>query len=152
MKDASKKSFDPNAASEEDKNRDLKIQYWRADVDTSDFQPSTIDFLEAVGNLFSSKNWSEILEKLADPTSPFKQESDNKIFLNDVLDMRNEHLIGEMKNALQRTNVVIVPWGALHMPVFEQKLKDWGFKETHRTRRIAFSFQKTALAQTSVQP
>lgn len=155
MKKASKKSLEkrPNSGDREiDGAGPAGIQYWRADVDTSDFQASTLECIEAVGNLFSSKTLGEVVQKLADPNSPLNQQSGNEMFWSDVVDLRNEHLIDEMKEALLQTNIVVVPWGALHMPVFEKQLKDWGFQETHRVRRLAFSFQEKVLSQAAVQP
>lgn len=155
MKKASKKSRESRPHSGAGPADDLNpagIQYWRADVDTSDFQTSTLDCIEAVGNLFSSRTLGEVVRKLADPNSPLNQQSGNEVFWSDVVDMRNEHLIDEMKEALRQANIVVVPWGALHMPVFEKQLKDWGFYETYRVRRLAFSFQKQTLSQAAVHP
>jgi len=152
MINAEKKSFDPHAPGKPSINKDdSRIQYWRADVDLSDFQLSTLEYLEAMGDLLSSNSLGEVVEKLTARSSPLKEETDSKIFWADVVDLRNKHLLEKVSDALGLTDIVIVPWGALHMPIFEQQLKDWGFEETHRVRRMALNFRGKVSVEKSMK-
>ena len=46
----------------------------------------------------------------------------------DIFDERNEHLLTELASALDETDVVVVPWGAAHMPAIEDALVAQGFE------------------------
>lgn len=96
-----------------------------ADLSLSDFSPSTVALLGAVGDLYAGRgdlaaNVSA-LRALATPAA-------SKILLVDVFDKRNAHLIGEIDGALEDVDFVIVPWGAAHMPVLEDALHARGFE------------------------
>ncbi|MES2569204.1 MAG: hypothetical protein V4710_04015, partial [Verrucomicrobiota bacterium] len=48
----------------------------------------------------------------------------------------------EIDKALLNYNTIVVPWGAMHLPAIQTRLEEWGFKETQRFQRKAFSFRK----------
>ena len=122
-------------------NGPARVDYWSADLDVSAFQPKTIRYMEAVGEIFSSHDGSHLVKALSDPNSPFndKTKFDPAV---DLEDKRNAHLAEEMERALRSYNLVIVPWGAVHMPVMQHKLEEWGFKQVGRVYHQAFEFDK----------
>ncbi len=119
-----------------------QIEYLSGDVDVSVFQPATLRFLEALGMLLGSKSLREALLMLQDPDSPLTDDSEAELVFTDILDKRNEHLITEIDKALLNYNTIVVPWGAMHLPAIQTRLEEWGFKETQRFQRKAFSFRK----------
>ncbi len=64
--------------------------------------------------------------------------------MTDILTNRNAHLANEIRSALDDYDVVIVPWGALHMPEIEDTLESWGFQKTREIDRPVVKFGKSA--------
>ncbi|MDB6170811.1 MAG: hypothetical protein JWL59_122 [Chthoniobacteraceae bacterium] len=126
-----------------------EIAYVAADVDVAVFSPVTLHFLEALGNLLGSKTLSEALVVIQTPDSPLTNDAEAELVFADILDKRNEHLITEIEKALPAYDTLVIPWGAMHLPVIQAKLEKWGFKETQRFQRKAFSFQKRSAAGSS---
>jgi hypothetical protein len=133
-------AFQSQAAGRVGEGTDNSVEYRRADVDVAEFQPSTLRYLEAVAGLFASENLMDALRKVQSPESPFHDQSVGAAAMKDILDHRNVHLIGEIEEALTTHDVVVVPWGAMHLPVIEKQLVDWGFVELRRSQRRALNF------------
>lgn len=119
------------------------LEYRSADVDISDFKPATIRWIQAVAHLLESSNLRELLQKYSETSKAL--ESGNEAAFNDVLDKRNEHLLGEIQSALEAHSMVVVPWGAKHMPGVQSEIEKWGFVETARVPHQAVRFQNKAL-------
>ncbi len=96
----------------------------RADVDVADFSPGTIAFLNLTAQLYSGNLTAplivELMQKSADPQ--FAQK-----LWDDILAKRNAHLIQEIRDELQRSNALAVPWGAMHMPAMAAEMAKDGF-------------------------
>ncbi len=100
------------------------------DLDVSEFQPTSV---KALNDLF---------EMMADETKPLTslKSHDEKEFVNmlrDILDKRNEHLIGVLDHVIEKKvrPRILVPWGALHMIALEEALLKRDFRLTERKAR-----------------
>jgi hypothetical protein len=117
-----------------------QVEYRRADVDISIFQPLTLEFMNALGVILSDPTAATILRAMQGPDSPFQQPHADEIVMRDILTKRNEHLVSEIDRALETSQTVIVPWGALHLPSIEASLQERGFQETGRMDRPLIHF------------
>ena len=108
-----------------------------ADVDISDFSPSTIELLKTVALLHTKGITAETVGALFEKTqSPEEQEK----FWDDILRKRNDHLLEVIESELPNEDFIVVPWGALHMPGISKQLQTNGFKlvKTKKYRVISF--------------
>ena len=58
----------------------------------------------------------------------------------EVIGMRNRHLLERIDESLSRYALVVVPWGAAHMPELEQGLLQRDFKLDGRSSRAVVLF------------
>jgi uncharacterized protein YbaP (TraB family) len=47
---------------------------------------------------------------------------------DDLLTRRNQHLFGEIQTRLAQPEMLIVPWGAAHMPGIAKEIQKSGFR------------------------
>ncbi|MDD5349224.1 MAG: hypothetical protein PHQ12_03335 [Chthoniobacteraceae bacterium] len=119
------------------------LEYRSADVDTAEFHSTTVQWIQAFGNVIQSANFQEALAKYSQSRQTFAQGTES--VCTDLLDKRNEHLLGEIRKALDAHTMVVVPWGARHMPALQKEIESWGFVETERVRREAVRFENKTL-------
>jgi hypothetical protein len=119
------------------------VEYRSGDIDTADFKPSTVEWIRALQQILRSTTLREALENYAQTKEVLATDPDT--VYKDILDRRNEHLLGEIRKMLQDHRTVIVPWGAKHMPGLQQAIESWGFVEVARARREAMHFQNKFL-------
>jgi hypothetical protein len=112
-----------------------RLEFRRADVDISTFQPLTIAFINTLGTLLADPTPANALQTFGAQDSPFQQPHANEIVMRDILENRNAHLLGEIDAALRTHDTVVVPWGAMHLPAVEAALEAQGFRETARIDR-----------------
>lgn len=118
-----------------------RLDYRRADLDVSAFRPTTIRYINAVGTLFDDPTVERFWRAISEENSPLAGGPDiQQIVMNDILNKRNQHLIAAIDKALQTHEILIVPWGALHLPAIEAMLKERGFQETKRLDRPVVKF------------
>ncbi len=82
------------------------------DVDLSEFSNITLDCLKETMVIHTTGLTAETLPILMQPSSA---ELPQQLF-NDLLTRRNEHLLEVLRDQLEISDHVIVPWGAAHMP------------------------------------
>ena len=115
-----------------------------ADVDLSQFSPTTIELLNLVTRIHAEgltpANIRDWLQKAQSP------ELVDQLW-RDLLTLRNEHLLQEIGRALDRTDAVIVPWGAAHMPGLAQGLDPLGFKLARQQEYQVIRFSTVLKAQ-----
>ena len=109
----------------------------QADVDVDQFAATTLELL----NLFtlihtkgpSLALWVDLMSKGQDPRLAEQ-------LWRDLLTLRNEHLLKEIRIALTETGTVMVPWGAAHMPGLAQEIQNDGFKlsSSHKYQIVNF--------------
>jgi len=117
-----------------------------ADVDLRDFRPETITFLDAAGSVWSARSPGEAIAALRQ----FAGRGDAGALLSaaneDILTLRNRHLLEAITNALDKYRCVIVPWGALHLAAIEAALKAQGFVEEEASSRTLLRYATVAQA------
>ena len=96
-----------------------------ADVDVGFFTTNTIGFLNFVMRVHSQGLKPEILIQIVEfsPSPGFERE-----LINDLLDNRNRHLVGELRRRLSESEKFVVPWGAAHMPGIAREIQKLGFR------------------------
>jgi hypothetical protein len=113
----------------------------RADVDVSDFRPSTLLFLNAVGKqLGESPSFLKGFLSLNAWAEQHMTPEMNNIILNDILHLRNKALIRYLGKALDRYDTIVIPWGALHMKAIEEEVLQRGFKLSLVRERVSIDF------------
>ena len=104
-----------------------------ADVDASAFSDSTIEYLGLASDVWAA---DDVLVAFMDV---YQYGLDNpdivKLFVSEVIDLRNRNLVWEIDRALPEFGRIIVPWGALHMPEIEREILERGFTLQDRTTR-----------------
>jgi hypothetical protein len=108
---------------------DRQVRY--ADVDVSSFSPDTLRFLSGVGRVFGAPNLSEALiayVELSDMDSAMAKRTLTSL-RHDLIEQRNEHLLSELEQALADYDVIVVPWGALHLSGIETGVRALGFTQ-----------------------
>jgi hypothetical protein len=110
----------------------------RADVDVEQFADSTIQMLNVVMFIHSQGLSAENLLKLIRFSPP--PEAQNVLF-DDLLRKRNRHLLEEIKEYLTKSDYLIVPWGALHIPEIAQELEKSGFSVSETQEYVVIRFK-----------
>ncbi|MGB5950654.1 MAG: hypothetical protein WBG82_15155 [Parvibaculum sp.] len=105
----------------------------RADVDVSDLSDPTISFLREVGAIYGSHSLLEAFRRL-DAMSKRFSEKDLSTVYADLIDRRNAALIAVFDREAQGHDVIVIPWGAEHMPGIEKALRERGYEV--RSRRV----------------
>jgi hypothetical protein len=129
-------------------SRDGELAEWpvvrHADVDLSTFDPTTLEWLAWSATVWSS---SSPIAALAQLQRRLSAGGDIwTVVSGDILDRRNAHLLMEIESALEEFQRVIVPWGALHLPVIEASLVEQGFERTDSQLRRFVSWRTVAAA------
>lgn len=109
----------------------------RADLDVSEFAPKTIDFLNLV-MLMQTKGLTE--ETLARAMQYSEPQFEKQLF-EDILHKRNRHLLKEIETRLARSETLIVPWGAAHMPDVARGILKSGFRVVETQDYVAIRFR-----------
>jgi hypothetical protein len=110
----------------------------RADVDVSQFSKETLDFLREVGEFYSSEVTIEKIIQIN--KKPRKPETFQKIW-EDILIKRNEYLLSEVHKELAKSDHLVIPWGAAHMPGISQGIREDGFKVSRSTEYDVIYFK-----------
>lgn len=105
----------------------------RADVDISAFSPETVEWLGWAGRVWSSEK--PLAAFLAFLRRSSEHADELVLVQRDIIDLRNEHLLGQIDDALHDYDHVVVPWGALHLPFIERAILARGFDPTRESRR-----------------
>ncbi len=128
-----------------DAQRDLRsyhpsLELRHADVDVSDFAPSTVEMLRLSGALFDERGFSPAgLLEIVQANADFS-EADEERFWVDVVDARNDVLAGHLRRAIEEYSVVVVPWGAAHLPGIQDEVLAMGFGVVEERHHSLFSW------------
>ena len=119
---------------------------WYADIDVSELSPTTVAFIERVGSIWDADDPLPVLLDYAQRPPP---SSELTLAMWEIVEMRNEHVVGEIERGLESYRRVIVPWGALHLPAIERAIEDAGFVRVAESRRqlVAWSTVGAALRE-----
>lgn len=109
----------------------------RADIDVNQFSAETIDFLNLV-TLFHSKGVT--VENLVKMMQYSPQPGFEHRLLDDLLNKRNQHLLGEIRSRLPNSNDIVVPWGVAHMPGLAREIEASGFRVSETREYMVIRF------------
>ena len=107
-----------------------------ADMDMSEFSPATLDLIKTAMLLHAKGVTPETLPILMKPTPPGLE----KQLMNDILTRRNHHLLGVIQQRLPTSEVIVVPWGAAHMPEIHHEIEKLGFRVVDTKEYLAIRF------------
>jgi len=105
---------------------DIPVRY--ADVDMSDFSTETVWLIGRLGRMMDAADRAAFFAQYQALSVELaaRPELTDQLFA-DILDLRNAHLIGELDAALSAFAVVVVPWGAYHLPEVATAVESRGF-------------------------
>lgn len=99
----------------------------RADIDVSEFSDSTIRYLSEVGDIYGARSLRDALERFSALNTQFSEEEAVLVW-SEVIDKRNKKLLAVFDDEAPSNPVVVIPWGAAHMPGIEQGLRERGYE------------------------
>ncbi|GAA5126515.1 hypothetical protein GCM10023212_30070 [Luteolibacter yonseiensis] len=113
-----------------------------ADVDISQFSKASLEYLKKTMTIHAKGVTPETLPLLMQPAP----EDLPKRLIDDLLTLRNRHLLEVMEERLKTSDHIIIPWGAAHMPGISEGVLKAGFRvqDTEDFVAIRFSGRKTA--------
>jgi hypothetical protein len=95
-----------------------------ADLDTEQFSETTIKLLDEVALIYT-QGWNltniQVLARFSNDPRILDQ------LVNDILFKRNAKVLQEIKAELRGPDVIVVPWGAFHMPGIVHGVEESGF-------------------------
>ncbi len=114
------------------------VEIVRADLDAADFAPETVDILNSIGKVYAKDglNMANLLMlymKLSDSDT-------SRELMKDLIAKRNHCLIEHLKQNLTTHNLILVPWGALHLPDIEKWVTAEGFALKEQKSRMLLRF------------
>jgi uncharacterized protein YbaP (TraB family) len=95
-------------------------------VDVSEFNTNTIAFLNLMTIAYSKGITMEFIANLMNYAPPPRFEQQ---LWDDILTKRNAHLLEVIQTRLTRSDTIVVPWGAAHMPGLAQEIEKMGFHQ-----------------------
>lgn len=101
------------------------VQY--ADVDMSDMSEDVVKFLKNVSYLFASPSLPELLSRWSEVSEELST-ADTQAIMDEIIYVRNDHLMSVFDKQKSEFDVIIIPWGAMHMPDIEDRLMADGYK------------------------
>lgn len=104
-----------------------KAELVRADVDVDQFSTNTIDMLNMAMLVHAKGLNAETLMTLAQYSPPADVEQQ---LFDDLLSKRNQHLLKTLQSELPQSDLIIIPWGAGHMPEIAKSIEKDGFHLT----------------------
>lgn len=110
-----------------------KLRFESADIDTSVFSPKTIKMINSIFKLTGDKN-KNMANDFLEVQLQLANKKDMVQFFYEILELRNEALLKKIDSMNEK--LIIIPWGALHLPFVEAELKKRGLvliEENNRT-------------------
>ncbi len=100
-----------------------------ADVDVEAFSTNTLGLLNLVMLIHAQGINADTIGKLMQSSPPpgLEQQFVDGLF-QDLLRLRNRHLLETLKTHLSESEIFIVPWGAAHMPEIAREIQKLGFR------------------------
>ena len=111
-----------------------KVKIVRADLDVSAFSAGTVEILNFVGQIYSREGID--LGKLIMMYLKLTDIEVSKTLFNDVFAKRNECLIRHLKKNMAKHRLILIPWGALHLPEIEKWVVENGFTLKKQKNRV----------------
>ncbi len=115
----------------------------RADIDIRDFEPQTIEFINAMARFFlNSPSFIESYIAFNAWAQQHMTPDTNEVIMEDILLKRNREVTRHLERALQNYDNVVIPWGALHMKGIEEVVLAKGFALSDSHERASIDFGK----------
>jgi hypothetical protein len=119
----------------------------RADVDVGVFRPETMMLLDAMGReLRGNPSTVDGLLKLNRWAEQNVTPAMYAVIMDDILQRRNQVVVGYLDRALKSYRTVVIPWGALHMKGIEAEVLKRGFVLQEEKKRLSVDFGRMLLA------
>jgi hypothetical protein len=113
-----------------------------ADLDLSQFSPTTIEFLGVLTSAFF--NGQSLSDGYAQYTAWIYAQGNDQQTLDtithDIFTQRNEAVFAMLSKALPHYDTLIIPWGALHMAEIEKEAQRLGFFMLGEKERLSVDF------------
>lgn len=116
-----------------------------ADLDAAEFSDETIAFLRGMAGVFESPDLETALARASELGAEGDAEWGAAVW-RDIVERRNTHLLGVLDEALGEHRLVVIPWGALHLPGIERGLLARGFERVSARTRPIFEWAAVANA------
>jgi hypothetical protein len=110
-----------------------------ADVDAAVFSEETIAMINAIGEINHGADLRQTLAQFQETYADRGPEL-GEIVLRDLIALRNDFLLDEMRGVLSDYDRIVVPWGALHLPGIEKAILDWGFEPVGSSQQQLVSY------------
>lgn len=114
-----------------------------ADIDAAALSKNSVDFINALIAALDSGDLREAAESMRPYFSPDRIE-DAVAAVDELIALRNTHLLEQLSAALGEYDNVIVPWGAAHMPGIERGILGDGFALVARRSHRVIGFGASA--------
>jgi hypothetical protein len=115
----------------------------QADVDLSQFSKVSLEYLKKTMVIHAKGISPETLPLLMEPAPGDLP----KRLLEDLLTQRNRHLLEVMEAQLKKSDHVIIPWGAAHMPGISEGVLEAGFRLQDTEDFVAIRFGRKKVDQ-----
>jgi len=113
----------------------------RADIDLQNFDPRTLKVLNAISRyLLNSRSLSTGYREFSNWAERNITPETNQILMTDLLEKRNQAVLGYLTKGLRKYRTLLIPWGALHMPGLEAAVKARGFTWRESRERLSIDF------------
>ncbi len=112
-----------------------------ADIDLKQFDPRTLELLNALAKYVLNaesltQGYLEFNRWAQDHVTP----DINSIVMDDLIGKRNRSVISYLPKALAKYDIVVIPWGALHMKGIEKSVLREGFQLEQNQERLSIDF------------
>ena len=109
-----------------------------ADIDVEQFSKRSLGFLKLVTRIHTEDLNPVLIQQMMEQS---KDPELMKTLWADLLTRRNEHLLEEIVDEMKETDVIVVPWGAAHMPTLAKDIQKLGFKQTREEEFTIFHYR-----------
>jgi hypothetical protein len=106
-----------------------------ADVDVSEFSSETLELLTGVMKVLAAESLTEAFSAYLEVSNMSSEDPWRtiEVLRHDLIEARNAHLLGEIEKSLGDYDIVVVPWGALHLPGIQESVRELGFAQAADT-------------------
>jgi hypothetical protein len=115
-----------------------------ADLDISALSPQTVELVESSAAVLSGETPEERAAAWARVNELVRAPGVVERAVEEVIGMRNRHLLGRIDAALDDYAEIVVPWGAGHMPELERGVLERGFELSGSAVHAVFLFSDPA--------
>ncbi len=120
----------------------------RADIDLQEFNPHTIEVLNAIGTyLLNSRSLSSGYLEFNQWAEQNMTAETNQILMDDLVAKRNQSVLSYLPKGIRKYRTILIPWGALHMPGLEEAVKGRGFALLESHERLSIDFLSLSYAR-----